>query len=113
MSVIAFVMASFTAPEEIGTNPQSLLMLLPLVAAIAVVYQATKLPTIRRIEKTLLNRSRKRSWIGYQSTRSRSGLTSRRSSMMKRKIAYTALPVSRCLAKGSVKLSVQATRSNR
>ncbi len=46
MSVIAFVMASFTAPEEIGTNPQSLLMLLPLVAAIAVVYKATKLPTI-------------------------------------------------------------------
>ena len=40
------VMASFTAPEEIGTNPQSMLWLLPLAAAIAVVYKATKLPTI-------------------------------------------------------------------
>jgi hypothetical protein len=42
----ALVMADFTAPEEIGTNPQSLLLLLPLVAAIAVIYKATKLPHI-------------------------------------------------------------------
>ena len=42
-----FVIASFTAPEEIGTNPQSLLWLLPLTASIAVVYKATKLPTIK------------------------------------------------------------------
>jgi hypothetical protein len=41
-----FVIASFTAPEEIGANPQSMLWLLPLAAAIAVVYKATKLPTI-------------------------------------------------------------------
>jgi hypothetical protein len=41
-----FVIASFTAPEEIGANPQSTLWLLPLAAAIAVVYKATKLPTI-------------------------------------------------------------------
>jgi len=47
MSVEAiFVMATFTAPEEIGVNPQSMLWLLPLAAAIAVVYKATKLPTI-------------------------------------------------------------------
>ena len=47
MLVIAdFVMATFTAPEEIGTNPQSMLWLLPLVAAIAVSYKATKLPKI-------------------------------------------------------------------
>jgi len=47
MSVEAiFVMATFTAPEEIGVNPQSMLCLLPLAAAIAVVYKATKLPTI-------------------------------------------------------------------
>ena len=47
MSGIAiFVVASFTAPEEIGANPQSMLWLLPLAAAIAVVYKATKLPTI-------------------------------------------------------------------
>jgi hypothetical protein len=42
----ALVMADFTAPKEIGTNPQSLLLLLPVVAAIAVVYKATKLPSI-------------------------------------------------------------------
>ena len=47
MLVIAdFVIATFTAPEEIGTNPQSMLWLLPLVAAIAVSYKATKLPKI-------------------------------------------------------------------
>ncbi|GAF91232.1 unnamed protein product [marine sediment metagenome] len=47
MSVEAiFVMASFTAPVDIGTSPQSLLMLLPLAAAIAAAYKATKLPTI-------------------------------------------------------------------
>jgi len=47
MSVEAiFVMATFTAPQEIGVNPQSMLWLLPLAAAIAVVYKATKLPTI-------------------------------------------------------------------
>ena len=41
-----FVMASFTTPEEIGTNPQLILWLLPLAAAIAIGYKATKLPTI-------------------------------------------------------------------
>ncbi len=40
------ILASFTAPENIGTTPQSLLYLLPLAAAIAVIYKATKLPTI-------------------------------------------------------------------
>ena len=48
MSIMAdFVVASFTVPEEIGTNPQSMLWLLPLAVAIAVIYKATKLPTIR------------------------------------------------------------------
>jgi hypothetical protein len=42
----AFVLANFTIPEEVGTNPQSLLLLLPLVAAISVVYKATKLSVI-------------------------------------------------------------------
>ncbi len=47
MSIIAaFVMASFTVPEKIGAEPQSVLWLLPLAAAIAVVYKATKLPKI-------------------------------------------------------------------
>jgi hypothetical protein len=40
-------MASFTIPEQIGTTPQSMLWLLPLVAAIAIVYKATKLPEIK------------------------------------------------------------------
>ncbi len=47
MSIIdIFVLATFTAPEQIRANPQSMLWLLPLAAAIAVVYKATKLPTI-------------------------------------------------------------------
>jgi hypothetical protein len=47
MSRIAIcIMASFTAPEKIGTTPQAMLWLLPLAAAIAVIYKATKLPTI-------------------------------------------------------------------
>lgn len=47
MSIItALVLASFTSPENISTNPQSLLWLLPLAASVAVVYKATKLPTI-------------------------------------------------------------------
>ena len=43
----AFVMATFTLPEKIGADPQSMLWLLPLVAAIAIVYKATKLSEIK------------------------------------------------------------------
>ncbi len=47
MSIADFVViASFTAPEEIGTNPGSMLWLLPLAASIAIAYKVTKLPTI-------------------------------------------------------------------
>lgn len=47
MSVIAdFVIATFMVPENIGANPQAILWLLPLVAAIVIVYKATKLPKI-------------------------------------------------------------------
>ncbi len=42
----SYVMAGFTAPEEIGTTAQSLLLLLPVVAAIAIVYKATKVPRV-------------------------------------------------------------------
>lgn len=42
-----FILASFTSPEKIGADPQSMLWLLPLVASIAVVYKATKLSTIK------------------------------------------------------------------
>lgn len=41
-----FIIATLTAPENVGTNPQSMLWLLPLVAAIAVIYKVTKLPVI-------------------------------------------------------------------
>ena len=41
-----FVIATFTTPEQIGTNPSSMLWLLPLAAAIAIAYKAIKLPTI-------------------------------------------------------------------
>lgn len=42
-------MANFTEPEGISSNPQSMLWLLPLVVAIAVVYKATKLPKIKAL----------------------------------------------------------------
>ncbi len=36
------MLATFTAPMRIGTNPASILWLLPLVATISIVYKATK-----------------------------------------------------------------------
>jgi hypothetical protein len=39
-------LANFTVPETIGVNPLSMLWLLPLVASIAIVYKATKVPKI-------------------------------------------------------------------
>jgi hypothetical protein len=46
LALAAHIMANFSVPEEIGTNPRSLLLLLPLLAAIAIVYKATKVPSI-------------------------------------------------------------------
>jgi len=40
-------LGSFTRPEVIKGNPQSMLWMLPLVAVLAVVYKATKIPTIK------------------------------------------------------------------
>ncbi len=40
------LLASFTAPENITVNPQSMLWMLPLAAAVAVIYKVTKLPKI-------------------------------------------------------------------
>ena len=42
-----FIIATFTEPEKFGASPQSMLWLLPLVAAIAIIYKATKLPVIK------------------------------------------------------------------
>ena len=41
-----FIMATFTSPENIGTDPKSMLWLLPLTTAVAIIYKATKLQTI-------------------------------------------------------------------
>ena len=48
MSLLAaYVIATFTMPERIGIDPQSMLWLLPLAACIAVVYKATKVREVR------------------------------------------------------------------
>jgi len=48
MSIInSLIIANFTVPEKIDVNPQSILWLLPLVAAIAIVYKVTKTPKIK------------------------------------------------------------------
>lgn len=47
--ILHLISASFIAPIYIGTNPQAILWLLPLAAAIAVVYKATKLDKIKNI----------------------------------------------------------------
>ena len=49
MLKVMFVMTIFTEPEIFGPSPRSMLWLLPLVAAIAVIYKATKLPTIKAV----------------------------------------------------------------
>ena len=43
------LLASFNAPIQIDTTPASMLWLLPLVVAIAVVYKATKVGSIRLV----------------------------------------------------------------
>jgi hypothetical protein len=37
------ILASFTAPVEIGTDPASLLWMFPLLAALSLIYKATKM----------------------------------------------------------------------
>lgn len=44
---INLFIASFVNPVQIGTDPFSLLWLLPLVVSIAVIYKLTKMPMIR------------------------------------------------------------------
>ena len=47
MAFVATMLGSFTTPMRIGTDPASMLWLLPLVVSIAVVYKSTK---VYRIE---------------------------------------------------------------
>ncbi|MCK5226165.1 MAG: hypothetical protein KAQ89_05560 [Planctomycetes bacterium] len=46
MSETFFIIANFISPEEIGVNLRAMLWLLPLAAAIAIVYKATKVKKI-------------------------------------------------------------------
>ncbi len=46
LNSIAGLLASFTAPEDIKVNPQSMLWMLPLAAAVAIVYKTTKMSRI-------------------------------------------------------------------
>jgi hypothetical protein len=46
-AIATFVAASFIVPERISVDPQSMLWLLPLVAAVAIVYKATKVSKIK------------------------------------------------------------------
>lgn len=39
----AVLLAAFTSPVHIGTDPASMLWMFPLLAAIAIIYKATKL----------------------------------------------------------------------
>jgi len=43
-------LGSFTAPEQLTTEPVTVLWLLPLAASIAVVYKATKVASIKPLE---------------------------------------------------------------
>jgi len=47
MAFVATMLGSFTTPMRIGTNPASVLWLLPLVVSISVVYKATKVYKVR------------------------------------------------------------------
>ncbi len=46
MSELFSVIAAFTAPENIGTTPQSLLWMFPLLGSVAIIYKATKMRVI-------------------------------------------------------------------
>ncbi len=46
-SSASLLLASFTSPESIGTNPQSMFWILPLAAAISIVYKTIKVPEIK------------------------------------------------------------------
>jgi hypothetical protein len=49
MAPMIHILASFTTPMRINTDPASMLWLIPLVASIAIVYKATKVHRIRLI----------------------------------------------------------------
>ncbi len=42
----AHILATFTSPQTIGTEPTTLLYMFPLLLSTALIYKATKLPVI-------------------------------------------------------------------
>jgi len=40
------ILASFTAPLNIGTNPAAMLWMFPLLASVAIIYKATRMRVI-------------------------------------------------------------------
>jgi hypothetical protein len=47
MALMTYILAIFTTPMHIDTDPASMLWLIPLVASIAIVYKATKVHRIK------------------------------------------------------------------
>jgi len=43
MPEVSYLLAAFTAPMSIGTNPAAMLWMFPLLAAITLTYKATKM----------------------------------------------------------------------
>ncbi len=56
MCELGLVIATFTAPENIGTDARSLLWIFPLLLSVAVIYKATKMRVIflRRFFREIL-----------------------------------------------------------
>ena len=46
MSDLFSLLATFTAPENIGTTPLSLLWMFPLLGSVSIIYKATKMRVI-------------------------------------------------------------------
>ena len=42
IDLFGFITAAFTAPEQLGTNAKSLMLMFPLLGSIAIIYKATK-----------------------------------------------------------------------
>jgi hypothetical protein len=40
--LFGFITAAFTAPENLGTDPKSIMLMFPLLASIAIIYKVTK-----------------------------------------------------------------------
>ena len=43
LSQVPFILATFTSPEHIATDPKSVLWMFPLLAAVVIIYKATKM----------------------------------------------------------------------